>query len=184
MTQALSAIRLRLAAILMAAGAASGMAGAAGAAEDPDVLGTFEAWTAYLYEGAGGKTCYMAGQPIKEEGKYTKRGDVLALITHSPGDKTFDVVSIVAGYTHKADSEVLVKIGSRKFNLFTFEDRAWASEEVTDRELVAAMKRGHRMVVIGTSSRGTRTTDTYSLVGFTKAHDKISAACAVKKTKQ
>ena len=33
------------------------------------------------------------------------------------------------------------------------------------------------MVVKGTSSRGTVTTDTYSLRGFTAAYDAISGAC-------
>ena len=33
------------------------------------------------------------------------------------------------------------------------------------------------MIVQGTSSRGTKTTDTYSLIGFTKAYRAIADAC-------
>jgi hypothetical protein len=36
------------------------------------------------------------------------------------------------------------------------------------------------MVVKGTSSRGTKTTDSYSLLGFTKAHKAIDTACPSK----
>jgi len=39
------------------------------------------------------------------------------------------------------------------------------------------MKGGNRMVVYGTSSRGTKTTDTYSLSGFTAMKKRIDKAC-------
>ena len=42
---------------------------------------------------------------------------------------------------------------------------------------VEAMKRGTEMVVRGISSRGTRTTDTYSLSGVTAAMNEIDKAC-------
>ena len=42
------------------------------------------------------------------------------------------------------------------------------------------MIRGARLVVKGTSSRGTKTTDTYSLKGFSAAFKAIGKACKVK----
>ena len=42
------------------------------------------------------------------------------------------------------------------------------------------MKRGRKMVVKGKSSRGTATTDTYSLTGFSAAYKAIGEACGVK----
>jgi len=39
------------------------------------------------------------------------------------------------------------------------------------------MRAGLTMVVKGTSSRGTLTTDTYSLRGFTAAYDAMQKAC-------
>ena len=38
---------------------------------------------------------------------------------------------------------------------------------------------GSGMIVRGVSSRGTETTDTYSLNGFTRAHNAIGQACGV-----
>ena len=43
--------------------------------------------------------------------------------------------------------------------------------------MIRAMKRGSKMTVVGTSSRGTKTTDTYSLSGFTKAKGVIDKNC-------
>ena len=73
-----------------------------------------------------------------------------------------------------------LKIGDVKKKLFTQDDAAWAADKETDQELVQAMIRGHSMVVKGTSSRGTATTDSYSLLGFTKAHKAINTACPSK----
>jgi len=43
--------------------------------------------------------------------------------------------------------------------------------------MITAMKRGSKMLVVGTSSRGTVTTDTYSLSGFTKTKSTIDKTC-------
>ena len=144
----------------------------------PQVLGEFNDWTAYYYKDASGDVCYMASSPKKDEGKYAKRGDVYAVITHRPKDKSFDVVNFVAGYTYKTGAEVAVKIGDSTFNdLFTSGDKAWALNDKTDKDLVSAMLKGSRMIVHGTSSKGAETKDTYSLSGFSGAYKAISSKC-------
>jgi hypothetical protein len=42
------------------------------------------------------------------------------------------------------------------------------------------MRRGSTMTVTGMSSKGTQTTDTFSLSGFSKAYEAIGKACNVK----
>ena len=42
------------------------------------------------------------------------------------------------------------------------------------------MAKGRQLIVTGYSSRGTKTTDTYSLAGFTAAYKAIGKACGVK----
>ena len=68
---------------------------------------------------------------------------------------------------------------TQEFDLFTKNDGAWNYDRSNDRAMVAAMKRGLSMVITGRSSRGTVTTDTYSLRGFTAAYNAISDACRV-----
>lgn len=149
-------------------------------AEEPRWLGDYGKWIAFAYSENGGKVCYMAAKPDKEEGKYKRRGAVHALITHRPKRKAFGVVSFVLGYTLKKDSKVSVRISKKTFALFTHKDTAWAPDKNTDKALVQAMVRGNRMVVTGVSARGTKTKDTYSLRGFTRAHRRINAVCGVK----
>ncbi len=146
-------------------------------AEEVDVLGVFQDWRAYKTTQAGKPLCYMAGEPKKAVGKYKKRGKIYAMVSHRPGAKTFDVFSVHAGYTYKEGSSVTVGIGGDSFTLFTHGDVAWARKASHDRALVRAMKAGRDMVVRGVSSRGTKTTDTYSLLGFSAAYSEISSAC-------
>ena len=46
--------------------------------------------------------------------------------------------------------------------------------------MVRAMRVGKKLVIQGVSSRGTKTKDSYSLFGFTAAHNAINKACRVK----
>lgn len=159
--------------------AAALAAAAPAAAADPEILGSYTDWTAYTFTENGNKVCYMASQPKKAEGNYDKRGEVFVLVTHRPGDNTKDVVSVVAGYGYKSDSDVAMTIDGKRYTLFTHGERAWARDAGTDRQLVQNMRAGRSMVIKGTSERGTATTDTYSLSGFTAAHEAISKACGV-----
>lgn len=154
-----------------------GMAGAA-AAQDVTVIGTHGKWTAYTYTENKQPVCYIAAKPDKSEGNYKSRDDVLMLVTHRPAEKAFDVVSMVAGYQYRPDTDALMTVGSQKFDLFTVgTDRAWARDAKIDRAITQAMIKGNTAVVRGTSSRGTNTTDTFSLNGFTAAYKAISDTC-------
>ena len=146
-------------------------------AAEPDLLGRFKDWSAYRLNESSGKICYMVSKPIKAEGNYTKRGDVFALITHRPKERSRDVFSYMTGYTYKAGGDVKVDIDGRKFSLFTQDDTAWTPDAETDRKLANAVQSGSKMVVRGTSSRGTLTTDTFSLSGSSGAYKKISEVC-------
>ena len=140
-------------------------------------IGRYGSWVAYEFEENGGKVCYMASKPQKAEGKYSKRGDIVAMVTHRPSEGTKDVFSYMAGYGYKKGSDVTLKIDGQTFTLFTQNDMAWAADAAADSAIAAALQKGNKMVVEGVSARGTETTDTFSLSGSTKAYEAISAAC-------
>jgi len=144
------------------------------AAAEP--IGTFADWSAFKGEENGNPVCYAGSEPTASQGDYTKRDPAYVLVTHRPAAGEIGIVDFVAGYTFKEDSEASAVIGTDSFRLFTSGGDAWAYRGY-DAKIVQAMKRGIRMVVKGTSSRGTETTDTYSLAGFTAAYDAAAAAC-------
>ncbi len=145
-------------------------------AAEIDTLGLFRAWSAYRTAADGKPLCYMVGEPTKAEGKYAQRGKIYAFVTHRPAAKRLDEVSFDAGYTYKDGSEIKVGIGDKSFTLTPHQNTAWATD---DKSMIEAMKAGTTMIVRGVSSRGTKTKDTYSLLGFTAAYRAIGKACGL-----
>ena len=148
-------------------------------ASEPRLIGTFGDWTAYSFTENGNKVCYMASQPKTAVGNYTARGDIFALITHRPAEKTKNVFSYITGYPYKPGSEVTISVNGRTFKLFTQDDTAWAADAAADSSLARAIQDGSKMIVKGTSKRGTLTTDTFGLGGSSKAHQAISKECGI-----
>ena len=143
-------------------------------------LAKFNDWTAFA-EGEGKNlACMAVSKPKKAEGNYSRRGDIFAIVTHLPGQNKWNEFSIVAGYNFQPNSNPDVTIGDMKFQLFTSGSRAWSFSPSEDDKIVKYLKNSMKMKVVGTSSRGTITNDTYSLVGFSKAYQKINEACKKK----
>jgi len=143
-------------------------------------LAKFNDWSAFA-EGEGKSlACMAVSKPKKAEGDYSRRGDVFAIVTHLPGQNKWNEFSIVAGYNYQPNSNPDVTIGDMKFQLFTSGSRAWSFSPSEDEKIVKFLKNSMKMKVVGTSSRGTITSDTYSLVGFSKAYQKINEACKKK----
>jgi hypothetical protein len=138
---------------------------------------TAQKWSVYRLGSGAARECFAHSAPVKSEGKYTSRGEVMVQVAHRPAQRVRDEISFTAGYTFKPGSSLAVEIDGKKFELFTHEDRAYARDAATDRALADAMKRGSAMIARGTSSRGTATIDRYSLSGFTRAHQALDKAC-------
>lgn len=148
-------------------------------ADEPRELGKFGDWAAYVFMEDGNKVCYMASQPKKDEGGYTRRGEIFALITHRPAEGSKDVFSYIAGYPYKGGSDATVSIDGDQFTLFTQDDTAWAPDAATDGKISESIRKGSKMSVKGTSARGTLTTDSFSLKGSGGAHEAINKECGI-----
>ncbi len=149
-------------------------------ATEPKLIAEHGDWVAYTFIENNNKVCYMVSQPKKTSGNYTKRGDVFALVTHRPAEKSKNVFSYIAGYSYKPGSEATVIVNNQNFRLFTQDDSAWASDEATDNKITDAIKRGSSLVIKGLSARGTETVDTFGLSGSSSAYKAISSECGVK----
>ncbi|MBF87067.1 MAG: hypothetical protein CMJ14_03595 [Pelagibacterales bacterium] len=141
-------------------------------------LGNYGNWDAYYWNLNDGKVCVMMSVPLKEEGKYTRRGDVYAQVSLNENNSNSGVVSFQAGYTYKIKSEINVIIDKNNKMLLQPVGRvAWTVSEEEDSKLIKFMKLGNEMIVRGISSRGTNTKDTYSLKGFSAAYKAIKKVC-------
>jgi invasion protein IalB len=181
---ALTAV-LCLAAFLTQAPAALAQAQRPAAAPPaPKPLGAFESWTSAELGSGKGKVCYMFARPTDSAPKAAKRGEIMVVITHRPGDKRQDEVSFQSGYPFKAGAPVAVEVDGKKFEFFTRPEvepeAAWARDPAADKAIVTALRAGNMLKVRGTSQRDTATTDTFSLAGFSRAYAEIGKACNVK----
>ncbi len=143
-------------------------------------LGIFKVWSAMSFAEDDKTVCMIWSQPEKTEGKYKKRGEIFVFVTHRPSDGEMNKVSFETGYTFKDSSEIRVAIDGKAYTLYTDGSTAWSYNGKDDSRMVKAMRAGRTMMVEGTSSRGTKTRDTYSLGGFTAAHNAINKACKSK----
>lgn len=146
-------------------------------AQQAQQLGVHDSWVAFAYETTKGKVCYVVSQPQDSEPKNVRRDDIYFMVTHRPGQNIKNEVMTIIGYPFKKGSDAVAEIGANKFDMFTSGDGAWVEKPATEANIVGAMKRGASMVIKGTSWRGTKTVDQYSLSGVTAALDQISDAC-------
>lgn len=106
-----------------------------------------------------------------------KRGDILLFVSYRPGSKVNGEVSFTGGYPFADGSTVDLAVGDTTFQLFTDGEWAWSASPGDDAKIIAAMKRGAKAVASAQSSRGTKTQDTFSLLGFTAAVDEAGKRC-------
>jgi invasion protein IalB len=146
------------------------------AAAAPKLVSNHQDWNLYVVEGKE-KLCYIASEPKKQEGTYKSRGNPFIIVARIPSSPPIDEVSVRAGYTYKKNSEVSVRIDGTTFNFFTNDEQAWAKSAQDDKAAITAMRRGKQALVQATSTRDTKSSDTYSLSGFSDAYSAMTAAC-------
>ncbi len=131
------------------------------------------------------KECWSVSAPTETvntrdgQAVSVRRGDILLFVTFRPGGATGEV-SFTGGYPFKEGSTVDLDIGGTEFALATNPDSpewAWSGSPEEDAKIVAALKAGASAVVSAQSSRGTRTRDTFSLIGISAALDQAAKRC-------
>ena len=157
------------------------VSGSQARADSADMLGAFKNWTAYTTGSGSSRTCYALSKPRAQEPKSLKRGAIFLMMSDWPGRKVKAELEVVPGYAYKLGAPATLGIGGDRFNLFSRNEgqngSAWLQNLNDGGSLLDAMNHGVSAVAIGTSSRGTKTVDTYSLAGFGDALAKMHAAC-------
>lgn len=138
-------------------------------------------WSVFTEENP--KECWAVSKPKQtvnsRDGKAVsvKRGDILMFVTYRPASGTAGEISFTGGYPFAPGSSVSMNIGGTSFELFTEGEYAWPASPDEDAKILAAMKKGSQAVLTARSARGTKTEDTFSLLGFTAATDEAATRC-------
>jgi hypothetical protein len=155
-------------------------AGGATAQESTNRVAANTDWSVFVEDDP--KECWSVSKPkemVNTRGGQVvavRRGEVLLFVSYRPANSGKGEVSFTGGYPFQDDSTVALTIGGETYQLFTDGEWAWASPE-DDPKIIEAMKRGADAVAVGVSGRGTRTEDTFSLLGFTAAVEDAAKRC-------
>jgi hypothetical protein len=150
-------------------------------AEPATLLGVFQNWSAYSSGTGSSLTCYALSTPRASAPRGAKRSAIYLMVSDWPSRNVKAEPQVVLGYPVKADAPAAVAVGSTKFAFFARPDgasgSAWLQSLGDNARLIDTMSKGVSAVATGTSARGTKTSDTYSLAGFADALAKVHDAC-------
>jgi invasion protein IalB len=146
------------------------------------LLGQYGDWGAYTASPGGRKVCFALSKPTSSSdnppNRRTAANVVYMFVSSRPAEKVKEEVSmLVTGYALKSNSDASLTIGSTPFTMYTQNDGAWVKNAADEAKLVEAMRKGADMTVKATTSRGTQTTDTFSLKGISQALDRVTQEC-------
>lgn len=136
-----------------------------------------------VFEETDPRECFAVSAPKEQvntrdgEPVQVQRGETLFFVFYRPSEGVNGQVTFTGGYPFAANSTVTVEIGGTDFTLFTEGEWAWPATPEDDTRIVEAMKRGADAIVTGMSGRGTKTQDTFSLLGFTASVDEARTRC-------
>ncbi|MFY9697071.1 MAG: invasion associated locus B family protein [Rhodoplanes sp.] len=152
---------------------------AAVSSDSPQLLGQFGDWGAYTASPGGRKVCFALAKPAsaKTDPPNRPRDPMYVFISSRPADNVQNEVSVMFGYQFKPNAEASLDVGGSSFLMYTQSDGGWVKNAAEEPRLVEAMRKAGDMTVKGVSSRGTATTDVYSLKGLSQALDRVAQEC-------
>jgi len=139
-------------------------------------------WSVFVDENP--KECWGVSAPKEtvntRDGRVVavRRGDILLMVFYRPEAGVNGQVTFTGGYPFAEGSTVNLDISGSQFELFTDGEWAWPATPADDTKIITAMKRGASAILSASSSRGTKTKDTFSLLGFTSAIEDAEKRCA------
>ena len=141
--------------------------------------GEYSNWEVYVKSEKD--ICYAISKPQKMQGAYNLRGRVNVIVAINNNIKNKYYVGFDFGYYFSEKDKVKLIIDDNIFfEIDTFAQTAWINSSENPNlniKIIEAMKKGSVLIAEGTSKRGTETKDTYSLLGFTKAFQKVKDVC-------
>lgn len=160
------ALRSGAAALVIAAGL---VAGGPAFAQSVKLLGEFRDWTAYSATESTGPVCFALSKPTGVEPAPDGYTEGWLYLTNRPSESVRNELNLVAGFTFAPETPATATVSGQSFELFTDKDAAWLLDPSQNDSLASALRAGSSVVIEGTSDKGIRITQTFSLAGATAA---------------
>ena len=130
------------------------------------------------------KECWATSAPTKtvntRGGKVVsvRRSDILLFVFFRPAENVTGQIAFTGGYSFAGDAPITLKIDGKSYSMSTQGEWAWPPTPADDKAIVDAMRKGNTAIITARSARGTKTEDTFSLLGFTAALEKAKESCS------
>ena len=118
--------------------------------------------------------CFIGSAPVETDLPESKQRGITYILVYRINKSKDTIVQITAGYPYKKGQNVDVTIDNVQFDFYSDDDTAWSND---DNKVIKKKKKGIKLTVKGESSRGTKTTDIYTLKGFTAAYNQLFNDC-------
>lgn len=163
--------------LLAAAFFACLLATTAASAQSVRLLGDFRDWSAYSATGGAGNICFALSKPLEVAPQPDGFTAAYLYLTNRPAESVKNEFNLVAGFTFAPDTPATITISGETFDLFTEADAAWLLDPGRAEDLAGEMRAGATLIVEGTSDKGIRVRETFSLSGATAASRAIDGEC-------
>ncbi|MDB5562004.1 MAG: hypothetical protein JWN11_1422 [Hyphomicrobiales bacterium] len=167
----------RAALIFAAVLAGSGLAAGTASAQAVKSLGDFRNWSSYSASDGSGALCFAVSKPTDVTPTPDGYTQAFLYLTHRAAENVNNELNLVAGFTFAPDTPATLSVGGQSFALFTQNDAAWLQDPSQSDNLAGVMRAGTSVVVEGSTDKGIKVTETFSLSGATAASKAISGNC-------
>ena len=148
------------------------------AEENLKQVGKFKDWESFILSQEGNKVCFAQSTPVVRAPKKLKRDPSRLFVSFRPAENIKNEVSVTNGYIFKPKAPVTAKSGKKSYDLFSKGRFAWIVDNKDEAKLIVTMKKASRLMIIGNTEKGDKTTDHYSMMGFTKAYNTAKKSCS------
>ncbi len=141
------------------------------------ILDKFKNWESHFTQDGGNLVCFAVSMPVKKEPGNLNRAEARIFVTFRTKENIQDELSVTSGYPYKKGEKVNVTINEDNFDFESSDNFAWLTSKDQEIKIVNLMKNKNNAKVVGVSARGNKTTDSYSLLGFTDAYNSAKNKC-------
>ena len=152
--------------------------GIASAEDNLKSLGKFKDWESFVLLRDTNKVCFAQSIPVVRAPKKLKREPSRLFVSFRPVENIKNEISVTNGYKFKLKAPVTAKSGKKVYDLFSKGRFAWVIDNKDEAKLILTMKKASRLMIIGNTDKGDKTTDHYSMMGFTKAYNSAKKNCS------
>lgn len=145
------------------------------AAQSVRSLGEFRDWAAYSASEGAGSVCFALSKPLEVTPTPDGYTEAFLYLTHRPSESVRNEINLVAGFNFAPDTPATMTISGESFDLFTEGDAAWLLDPARNEDLAGTIRAGTTLTIEGTTDKGIRVVETFSLSGATAASRAIES---------